>query len=287
MEKLEFVVDEQYENEKGLFTVISIHREDMVIRWESGEEMRTPIELQRNIQKRRLWEKLQAEAEAAAAKNKNKSGKGQGFSGFKTTDFKVSAAKTNWRGRNRLGGEINRLLPDDNYNFNSWAYSTKSELHWQDTARRKRDPDGIGARFFIRLTPQSLVCGFCVTRPAEHGNSAREWASFYEWLTHDENEQNLRELAEKYELAVFDHNRPAKDGMRPAQKGWSNGKSKKEESVETISDFIDNAPETAAYQLEVAKSMDKIQAIAQGKAIAEDIAELFTALMPLYRAAGL
>jgi hypothetical protein len=52
----EFVVDEKYENEKGVFTVLSIHRNEMVIRWESGEEMRTGIELQRNIQSRRQWE---------------------------------------------------------------------------------------------------------------------------------------------------------------------------------------------------------------------------------------
>ena len=56
--RFEFVVDEQYENEKGIFTVLSIQKNQMVIRWESGEEIRTDIELQRNIQARREWEKL-------------------------------------------------------------------------------------------------------------------------------------------------------------------------------------------------------------------------------------
>ena len=59
--EIEFVVDEQYENEKGVFTVLSIHRNEMVIRWESGEEIRTDLELQRNIQARRQWEQEQKE----------------------------------------------------------------------------------------------------------------------------------------------------------------------------------------------------------------------------------
>ena len=71
---IEFIVDEQYENEKGVFTVLSIHRNEMVIRWESGEEIRTDIELQRNIQARRQWEVLEKEKSILAAKSGRKSG---------------------------------------------------------------------------------------------------------------------------------------------------------------------------------------------------------------------
>ena len=39
--KIEFNVDEQYENEKGVFKVVSIHKDQMVIRWENGEETKT------------------------------------------------------------------------------------------------------------------------------------------------------------------------------------------------------------------------------------------------------
>jgi hypothetical protein len=63
----EFTVGETYENEKGLFSVISIEKEDMVIRWKTGEEIETSIEFQGRIQKRRQWEKaLQQESPAVA-----------------------------------------------------------------------------------------------------------------------------------------------------------------------------------------------------------------------------
>jgi hypothetical protein len=65
--EFEFTVGETYENEKGSFSVISIAKEDMVIRWKDGEETQTSIEFQGRIQKRRQWEKtMQQEKEAAA-----------------------------------------------------------------------------------------------------------------------------------------------------------------------------------------------------------------------------
>ena len=66
--EFEFVVGEKYENEKGIFTVMSIEKKEMVIRWASGEEAQTSIQFQDRIQKRRQWEKATQEAKEAAAK---------------------------------------------------------------------------------------------------------------------------------------------------------------------------------------------------------------------------
>jgi hypothetical protein len=66
--EFEFTVDESYENEKGQFKVISIDRDDMVIRWKNGEEVSTSIEFQGRIQGRRQWEQKKQEELAAAAK---------------------------------------------------------------------------------------------------------------------------------------------------------------------------------------------------------------------------
>jgi uncharacterized Zn finger protein len=66
--EFEFVVGEKYENEKGVFTVMSIEKNEMLIRWASGEEAQTSIQFQDRIQKRRQWEKEMQEAKAAAAK---------------------------------------------------------------------------------------------------------------------------------------------------------------------------------------------------------------------------
>ena len=57
----EFTVDEQYENEKGIFTVVSIKRQEMVIRWENGETITTSTNLQGRIQERKQREKIAKE----------------------------------------------------------------------------------------------------------------------------------------------------------------------------------------------------------------------------------
>jgi hypothetical protein len=64
----EFIVDEQYENEKGTFKVLSIEKDAMLIRWANGDEVQTSIKFQGRIQKRRLWEKALQEEKTAAAK---------------------------------------------------------------------------------------------------------------------------------------------------------------------------------------------------------------------------
>ena len=66
--EFQFSVDGTYENEKGAFRVVSIERDQMVIRWENGEEVSTSVALQGRIQQRREWEKSKQEQVAAAAK---------------------------------------------------------------------------------------------------------------------------------------------------------------------------------------------------------------------------
>ena len=45
----EFVVDEQYENRKGVFTVMEIDGDTMSILWETGEQVETTISMQSRI----------------------------------------------------------------------------------------------------------------------------------------------------------------------------------------------------------------------------------------------
>jgi hypothetical protein len=67
--EFKFNFDEQYENEKGIFTVLSIHKNEMVIQWKNGEKSRTEIDLQRRIQERRQREKIAEDAKGNKAKS--------------------------------------------------------------------------------------------------------------------------------------------------------------------------------------------------------------------------
>jgi hypothetical protein len=107
LEKIEFKVGEKYENEIGVFEVMSIKGERMVMQQETGAEIITDINLQRRIQERRLWEKLVREknVESAAAKSRRtaKGRSGKIYEGLQSADFRNKISGTGWRSREQLG----------------------------------------------------------------------------------------------------------------------------------------------------------------------------------------
>jgi len=53
MEPIIFSVGDKYTNEKGSYEVVGLDGDTMTIRWENGETVRTAMELQKNIIRRR------------------------------------------------------------------------------------------------------------------------------------------------------------------------------------------------------------------------------------------
>lgn len=284
--RFEFVVDEKYENEKGLFTVLSIHRSEMVIRWDSGEEIRTDIELQRNIQARREWEKVQIEKEAQAALKKRKAGaKKAAFEGFKETDFKNSASGTKWRGRNQLGGAVTNGLPESKFNMNSWAFANKPEMHWLDAVHHKRNSGDSRAKFFVRLNPDLLRYGFSIGQPSGESDTTRNWDNFMQWLEQEDNVAAVHDLALAHEMTISDKLGSGEKALAPVKGGWKVGKAKKKHAIAKLADLIGELASDGELTLEISKQMEKKDAVAGGKGIAVDLAEVFSKLMPLYSAA--
>ncbi len=281
--RFEFVVDEKYENEKGMFTVLSIHRNEMVIRWDSGEEIRTDIELQRNIQARREWEKVQLEKEAqSAAKKRKASAKKAAFEGFKEGDFKNSASGTKWRGRNQLGGAVTHRLPESRFNINSWAFANKPEMHWLDTVHQKRNSGDSRAKFFARLDPETLTYGFSVGRSTGKSDASMNWDNFMQWLAEGDNAATVHAVALENELTIGDKTDSGDKILTPIKGGWRVGDAKKKHPVGKLVDFIGELAGEGDLSLEVAKRKSKKDALSDGKDIALELAGLFTHLIPLY-----
>ena len=287
--EIEFVVDEQYENEKGIFTVLSIHRNEMVIRWESGEEIRTDIELQRNIQARRQWEQLQMENAAKTGKaGAGGDGSPRGssaFNGYQAGDFKNSASGTRWRGRNQLGGEVTRRLPESRFDFNSWALGNKPEMHWLDTQHQKSDGIGSGAKFFARVDQEGMRFGFSVVRSELKDANDLCWGAFLDWLKQEENNRQLLTLAGENNLTISNRVDPQAAVLVSREGAWYLDEGRTPKRIHNIAAYIESMHSTGGVWLEIAKQKDKKEALDAGKHIAEDVAKLFTRLMPLYHAA--
>ncbi|MEJ2641922.1 MAG: hypothetical protein P8010_20345 [Desulfosarcinaceae bacterium] len=75
-EDFKFEVGATYENMKGPYEVISIRRNEMVIRWENGTEIETTVDLQKRIIERMAFEEesKQRDAQKKAPGGKKKKG---------------------------------------------------------------------------------------------------------------------------------------------------------------------------------------------------------------------
>jgi uncharacterized protein YktB (UPF0637 family) len=283
----QFVVEEQYENEKGVFTVLSIHKNEMVIRWESGEEIRTDIELQRNIQARRQREIIEKEKAAQKAKNSRASGTAAAstFEGFKEADFKNSASGTKWRGRKQLGGAVTHNLTDTKLKFNSWAFTNRPEMHWLDTRHQKSGSGENRAKFFVRVNSDELLLGFSVGHAKDDIDTSKNWETFSQWLENESNQEVLHTLALNNGLAIYNKYRPESPVLSPEERGWQIDSSQKEKSAYELNEFIQSLSADDVVHMEIAKAIKKEASLTKGKEIAVEIAELFSQLLPLYRAA--
>jgi len=74
-DNFKFEVGATYENMKGAYEVVSIHKNDLVIRWDDGSEANTTVELQLRILERMALEK--EEEEQRILKEQKKSSKGK------------------------------------------------------------------------------------------------------------------------------------------------------------------------------------------------------------------
>ena len=283
-----FNVDEQYENEKGVFRVVSIHRDEMIIRWENGEEIKTDIKLQRRIAERRRWEESQRASKAAAASNS--SGKSAAtavkpeFPGFTPTDFKNSASGTTWRSRYQLGAMVTKKINAPPFVFSSWAFQNKPEMHVQDIKHHRLSTPDYLAKYFVRVDQDSLHYGFRVARP-EHNDDSTDWDAFRRWLALPENEQLVHSIATRDDLTVSDRAHPRSGVLRASDDGWYTDVGGQEQDRETLAACIDDFSDAEPFELEIAATMAKNDAMACGRDIATNIAALFTRLAPLYKAA--
>lgn len=286
-EKIEFAVDGQYENEKGVFTVLSMHRGQMVIRWENGEEIKTDINLQRRIAERRQWEenKRLADAEAALHPVTKSGGKKSVFPGFAPTDFKKSASGTTWRSRYQLGAAVTQKIDTTRFNFNSWAFGHKPEMHVQDVKHHGHAAAEAQAVFFVRVDQETLHYGFQVVRPDNNDGAGTDWEAFSKWLALPENDQLLRSIAAGDNLTACNRTTPSSIALSASDDGWRIENNGQSSARETLSAYIQDTPETEPFELEIAATMDKSTAVAGGLDIAKNIAQLFTQLLPLYKAA--
>jgi hypothetical protein len=290
-EEIKFKIGERYENMKGIFEVVAIGRSSMDIRWEDGEQISTPIDLQRRIIERMRFEKQQAVAMAVQKEKKAKasaSKKAKAFSGLGDSDFSSTISKTTWRGRGQLGGAVAKLFKNKAYTFNSWAVLRKPEVNWIDIQRQKQDDLKYQTKFHARTADDHFFYGLLVPAPDSSSAETHDWQALMTWLEKPENDTWLAKQVRSYDLSLRDLSGQGFAGALVVEDDrWINrAEDHQDGSVVALQPFLVDASQSGGMDLRIEKQIDKAAVIEKKQNIAGDLVSLFASLLPVYAASA-
>jgi hypothetical protein len=287
-DKIQFKVGNKYKNRKGLFEVISIKGNSMIILWENGEKISADIELQQRIiegMEKERQESIRLEPKDNINPKKNHRGTsnfGKKFNGFKESDFKRNVAGTNWRSRSCLGGAVTERLYVDK--FNSWTIYRMPTIHWDNIKHRESGKAYLQAKYFVQLDESNLYYGFYIERSDKSSDKRTDWNAFLSWVSNIENEIWLNKISIENDLSIYDKEEKSFKGIIKSHNNKWRIHGKEHEDIDSLSAFLSSLPETIWLDLIIARIENKKEVLNKGESIADDISKLFEILMPLYEA---
>lgn len=280
-----FIVGGQYENWKGLFIVKEISGDEMLIEWDTGEKRLTSVKQQTSIIKNMEMEWEMSNSNKIKAKSlRVPASYGIEFSGLKDKDFKTNVEGTHWRSREQLGGAVAKAIIAERALINSWATYREPNIQWADKRNYKVDKAWEQAKFWVSINTKELTLGFYIEREPKLDDVRDHWNMWISWIK--DKDEWLRKVAIEKNLEFF-----SKDGsincfegrLIPQEKGWSSDflTNLRQSSAYAV---FSNLPETGWIGVVLGKRFEKDIVISRAANIANDIAEVFSKLMPMYEA---
>lgn len=275
-----------YENMKGTYEVLSVEGNTMRIRWESGEECDTDVALQEKILDRIEREMLATKAPPKSRRDDEvQAPLAPASRGLAVCDFSQDPAKTTWRSRTGGIGElVAHELSASDLCFGFWMPFLEPMIFWADVSQETRSVSKIRAGFLCRLDEDRACYGFFV-KGEDDADANSPWRRLQVWLGAPEHEQWLRDVVKASGLRVLDGlSSPGKPGyLEPAGAGWAWVEGDSREEVPSLAAFLELRLNQAGTLLACAATTARDGAVARGRRIGRDIAQLFEALMPVYR----
>jgi hypothetical protein len=294
-----FSVGEIFSNRKGTYEVVKIDDRTgtMLIRYlDSGEEQEATIETQA-----RIWNNMQLDAQiearqAAEEESRFQRGYGETFAGLKDSDFKTSTEGTTWRSRAGLAGLVSLKASEDTpYTFISWSiyrWPVAFLTHREDYQMAAFEMGSRKAKFTLETDDNYLYYGFYVEKFNEPMDHEWDWPRLIRAL------KSRKELREIVVDAESDHDarfigRMSKgderfhfaNGLEMGSQSLWDEDNAASLSVEERVTRLETIPADHWGEIYIIAQIPKLNAIDLGFNVAEPIAGLFKALIPVYEAA--
>jgi len=212
---------------------------------------------------------------------------GRKFKGLLNRDFSIDVTGTHWRCRQQLGHAVANGIDNVGFSFKfeSWAIYNRPQIHWADkryyvaregSSNRQGDQypkKFYQAKFLADIDEKSLWYGFYLERSEEMGERREDWKRFLDWLKTQSGEMLLMDLSKEYGLEV------SWGGV-----DWQEVRGEKRipRNFDNLHHSLSQLPDGQWVNLLIGCEISKKEALNKGASIANGIAKLLTAMVPLY-----
>ena len=283
-----FVVDETYENNKGLYTVVQITPPKMKIKYEDGQVSNVTIDVQA-----RIWERIQTEL-VMAQEDQERMFKAKRhpitFTGLVESDFKDNVAGTTWRSRSSLGGLVTQQLSDKSgKEFTSWPLYRQTHFFvYPPHVPMTSQQEGVKSpKFIVKLNSDHVFYGFYIEKSDAVMGSEWRWPYFLKMLSEkswqDKIEQLMHELGLSWVLRLeteIDSTGNYGDAEEVVISSFGDGE--KFASFPAFVDYLHKLPPRQWCNLYLSKTIAKSEAIEMEEKISNPISQAFNLLTPMY-----
>lgn len=297
--QMSFEVGEVYANRNGRYRVEALENSGIMMRilyLDSGEEQITPVSLQRRISRNMHWERQQARLRAKKEERRYLRGYGSDFEGMDPADFKREIVGTRWRRRGELPGAVARKLSvkQRDFTFTSWAVARRPVaflIHREEYDDGGSDEPETNARFTLEVDEDNLFYGLVVESSAGTMGEEWDWPRFVAALRDDERVREAVQAAGEAfgarligRVLTGDEDAYYADAGEAVEMLWARSEAEGM-SLDAQLAQIGAVPDTARAEVYLMARTPKDEAVAAGAGIADRIAALMNALLPVYAAA--
>ncbi len=304
-----FQVGKTFRNRHGEYVVQSIDGDEMTIRYVGGGTLKTKVSIQariwENIQfeeqmaRDQEREKLAQEARQAARKRAAQAKRERAqpvFKGFVDADLEPRKRGFAWASRKELGRLLAKEMTrwsEGEYGF--WLVPRKPEIHVARQGHYDRDKRDSRAAFFVVVNEHGASFGLRVGNPG--GQPKKGWHSpaFLAALAQDSRPRRaLRAAMKEYDLSLDVYARDVRYGqvgrVVVQDRGllWQRETADQEESRrmtwQDLVEYLRTMASKAQSDVYVRRLMPAAAALDAGVGVAEEILQVFQALLPMYEA---
>lgn len=281
-----FLVGQRFENRKGIYEVVSISGDALVIRGDNGEVLSTSAAFQAKILRN-----MERELAEAVAQKRSKTPKsfGEFFHGLRLEDFSDDVTGTHWRSREQLGGAVTKLLEGKEL-FNSWSVYGRPEVHWASVARYGLNHPSLQAKFFAQINQEKILFGLYIERSDKKADNQGDSIRFLSWCENPENLRWLHDALCRSKAVITNPYEGWPDlsfngTLEPTEEGfsWKEEGQNKVFARDDLPRILNSLPADRWLDIVLARVLSRDDAIAEGERIASTIAEWFNSLLPVYQ----